>query len=98
MPLGYSITKGIGVGFVEEMKNVNSTIQNSLPTKFDLKTDVNVEKRLSTPVTSNSGSGSALGGNNYETNNYNFYSTSDSPAEYVRQLRKEKSFLKLVGS
>ncbi len=93
--IGSNLAKGIGVGFEEEMSDVNTTIKNSLPTEFDLTTDVNVNKGINSNGIN--GSVGTFGGNNYETNNFNFYSTSDSPAEYARQVRKEMQYLKLVN-
>ncbi len=97
--IGVNLAKGIGVGFQKEMKDVNNTIQDALPTDIDLATNVNVSK-----------TGSILSSNdsnvpNYnqqppkvENNTYNFYSPKDSPSEYARQIRNKKQYLELVGA
>ncbi len=93
--IGTNLAKGIGLGFEEEMADVNDSIKNSLITDYDLATNVKVNKGIN-QTSSNSMNG-MTGINNYETNNYNFYSVSDSPAEYARQIRKEKQYWKLVN-
>lgn len=94
--IGSNLAKGIGVGFEEEMVDVNDTIKSSLPTDFDLATNVNVSKiGASSLLTSNGNNISPV--TNYETNNYNFYSPKDSPSEYARQVRKEMQYLKMVN-
>ena len=40
--IGVNLAKGIGVGFEDEMGNVNDTIQNSLPTDFDVSSNLNL--------------------------------------------------------
>lgn len=40
--VGSNMAKGIGIGFEEEMQDVNDTIQSSLPTDFDISPSVNV--------------------------------------------------------
>lgn len=92
--IGVYLAKGIGVGFEEEMANVNNTIQKAIPTNFDISPDVNI----------NNGSGRnnyAVGSsdiNNYENNTYNFYNVKDSPSEYARHMRKERQYLKMINS
>lgn len=44
--IGSNLAKGIGVGFTSEMKDVNSMIQNSLPTDFDISSNVNLNNNL----------------------------------------------------
>ncbi len=44
--IGVNMAKGIGVGFENEMKDVNKEIQKALPTDFDLDTNVNVNKNI----------------------------------------------------
>lgn len=91
--IGVYLAKGIGVGFEEEMANVNNTIQKAIPTNFDISPNVKV----------NNGSGGNSYGvgssdiNNYENNTYNFYNVKDSPSEYARQMRKERQYLKMVN-
>jgi len=46
--IGTNLAKGIGIGFEEEMANVNDTIQNSLPTDMDLSSNINVNSGIST--------------------------------------------------
>lgn len=94
--IGVNLAKGIGIGFQQEMSNVNDTIQRALPTDLDLSTKVNLDKP-------NSIFSSVNGLNNQtsskvENNTYNFYSPKDSPSEYARQIRKEKQYLDLVGA
>ena len=42
--IGVNMAKGIGIGFQQEMANVNDTIQRALPTDLDLSTKVNLDK------------------------------------------------------
>jgi phage-related protein len=44
--IGSNLAKGIGVGFTSEMNDVNSMIQNSLPTDFDISSNVNLNNNL----------------------------------------------------
>lgn len=90
--IGKNLALGIGVGFENEMKDVNDTIQRALPTDFDLSTKVKLNSGNSSNM---NGIGSSSG--KVENNTYNFYSTSDSPSEYARQIRKEKMYLEMVG-
>ncbi len=90
--VGINLAKGIAVGFEDEMKNVNDTIKSSIPTEFDLATNVKVNG-----TASSNGLNGVTGVTNYQTNNYNFYSPKDSPAEYARQIRKQQSYLELVS-
>lgn len=57
--IGLNLAKGIGVGFDDEMADVNEQMQNALPTSFDTDVDINSLKNLK-----NSGvNQSATGGN-----------------------------------
>lgn len=40
--IGVNLAKGIGVGFEDEMGNVNDTIQKSLPTDLDISSNLNL--------------------------------------------------------
>lgn len=40
--IGVNLAKGIGVGFEDEMENVNDTIQKSLPTDLDISSNLNL--------------------------------------------------------
>ena len=40
--IGVNLAKGIGVGFEDEMGNVNDTIQKSLPTDLDVSPNLNL--------------------------------------------------------
>ena len=53
--IGTNMAKGIGIGFEEEMQDVNSTIQNSLPTDFDISSNVNVGNNLNSSSGLNDG-------------------------------------------
>ncbi len=44
--VGVNLAKGIGEGFEEEMTDVNNTIKNSMPTDFDISTNINANKNL----------------------------------------------------
>lgn len=44
--IGSNLAKGIGVGFEDEMRSVNDTINKSLPTDFDLSSNVNLSSRI----------------------------------------------------
>lgn len=52
--IGVNLAAGIGVGFMEEMENVNKMIDDSLEDEFDLSTNVNLASTLSSaqPTTS----------------------------------------------
>lgn len=55
--VGKFLAQGIGVGFENEMSSVNKEIQNSLPTDFDLSTNLNLNnKTLSNLSNDNSNS------------------------------------------
>lgn len=45
--VGINLAKGIGVGFEKEIGNVNDAIQKSLPTDFDISTNLNLDNNLS---------------------------------------------------
>jgi phage-related protein len=45
--IGSNLAKGIGVGFEEEMDDVNKSIQGALPTDLDLGTNLNLNNNLS---------------------------------------------------
>lgn len=94
--IGVNLAKGIGVGFQQEMSDVNDTIQRALPTDLDLSTRVNLNRPNS--VFSSDNSRSNQSPSKVENNTYNFYSPKDSPSEYARQIRKEKQYLDLVGA
>lgn len=94
--IGVNLAKGIGVGFQQEMSDVNDTIQRALPTDLDLSTRVNLSRPNS--VFSSDNSRSNQSPSKVENNTYNFYSPKDSPSEYARQIRKEKQYLDLVGA
>lgn len=94
--IGVNLAKGIGVGFQQEMSDVNDTIQRALPTDLDLSTRVNLSRPNS--VFSSDNSISNQSPSKVENNTYNFYSPKDSPSEYARQIRKEKQYLDLVGA
>ncbi len=94
--IGVNLAKGIGVGFQQEMSDVNDTIQRALPTDLDLSTKVNLNKPNS--IFSSDGSKNNQTSNKVENNTYNFYSPKDTPSEYARQIRKEKQYLDLVGA
>lgn len=56
--VGKFLAKGIGVGFIEEMKNVTNQMQNALPTEFDNNLDYVsdfevVETSAKAPITQN---------------------------------------------
>lgn len=53
--IGVNLAKGIGVGFEDEMSNVNDTIQKSLPTDLDISSNLNLD---------NSTNGSGYSSNN----------------------------------
>lgn len=46
--IGSNLAKGIGVGFEDEMSNVNDTIQKSLPTDFDISSNLDLSSNLNT--------------------------------------------------
>lgn len=94
--IGVNMAKGIGIGFQQEMANVNDTIQRALPTDLDLSTKVNLDKSNSIFPLSNGLNNQTS--SKVENNTYNFYSTTASPSEYARQIRKEKQYLDLVGA
>ena len=94
--IGVNLAKGIGVGFQQEMSDVNDTIQRALPTDLDLSTRVNLSRPNSEFSSDNSRSNQSP--SKVENNTYNFYSPKDSPSEYARQIRKEKQYLDLVGA
>ena len=94
--IGINLAKGIGVGFQQEMSNVNNTIQRALPTDLDLSAKVNLNKPNSIFSSDNGRNNKPI--NKVENNTYNFYSPKDSPSEYARQIRKEKQYLDLVGA
>ena len=97
--IGGNLAKGIGIGFTQEMQDVNSTIQRALPTDFDLTTKVNINKIANTGAYSDNygafGGGKTV--NTVENNTFNIYSPKDSPSEYARQIRKEMQYLKMVN-
>lgn len=45
--VGFNLAAGIGVGFSDEMENVNKMIDDSLESEFDLATNVNLASSLS---------------------------------------------------
>ena len=94
--IGVNMAKGIGIGFQQEMANVNDTIQRALPSDLDLSTKVNLDKSNSIFPLSNGLNNQTS--SKVENNTYNFYSTTASPSEYARQIRKEKQYLDLVGA
>lgn len=94
--IGVNMAKGIGIGFQQEMANVNDTIQRALPTDLDLSTKINLDKSNSIFPLSNGLNNQTS--SKVENNTYNFYSTTASPSEYARQIRKEKQYLDLVGA
>lgn len=91
--IGKNLALGIGVGFETEMKKVNNTIQDALPTDLDVKSKVN--------LSSNSNLAKDKNKNNIpsktENNTYNFYNVKDTPSEYARSMRKERMYLEMVG-
>lgn len=88
--IGVNLAKGIGIGFEKEMKAVNNTIQNAMPS-ISAKFGLNKGENLVT------GTSQVNNINNYETNNWNIYSPQNSPAEHARQIRNEWQYMKLVG-
>lgn len=97
--IGVNMAKGIGIGFQQEMVNVNDTIQRALPTDLDLSTKVNLDKPNSIFSLGTLSNGlNNQTSSKVENNTYNFYSTTASPSEYARQIRKEKQYLDLVGA
>ena len=44
--IGVNLAKGIGVGFEDEMGNVNDTIQKSLPTDLDVSPNLNLNSNI----------------------------------------------------
>lgn len=61
--IGTNLAKGIGVGFQEEMVDVNKSIKNSLPTDYDISTNLKVNTATSTNLDRNNIS------NNISSNN-----------------------------
>lgn len=47
--IGFNLAAGIGVGFADEMENVNKMIDDSLESEFDMSTNVNLASTLSKP-------------------------------------------------
>lgn len=47
--IGFNLAAGIGVGFSDEMENVNKMIDDSIETEFDLASNVNLASTLSNP-------------------------------------------------
>lgn len=100
--IGKNLAKGIGIGFTQEMQDINKLIHTSLPTDFDLNTKLNINKIANTGTLNgyNDNYGIFDGGktvNNVENNTFNIYSPKDSPSEYARQIRKEIQYLKMVN-
>lgn len=61
--VGYNLAAGIGVGFSDEMDNVNKMIDDSLASEFDLSTNANIASTLSTsqPMASGLSDSSSIG-------------------------------------
>lgn len=93
--IGSNLAKGIGVGFTSEMKDVNSMIQNSLPTDFDLDTKVNLNSIGTNGLSLGAGANNPV--SSVENNTFNIYSPKDSPSEYARRIRQEIQYQKMVG-
>ena len=53
--IGTNMAKGIGIGFEEEMQDVSSTIQSSLPTDFDISPNVKVSSGITNSIGSSDG-------------------------------------------
>ena len=94
--IGVNLAKGIGVGFENEMVNVNRMIQNSIPTDFNVNPNINSNALLKQKQNDR-----YAGINEYipKENNFNVTINNNSkftsPAENVRLLRKERELYKL---
>ena len=78
-----------------EMKDVNSMIQNSLPTDFDFDTKVNLNSIGTNGLSLGAGANNPV--SSVENNTFNIYSPKDSPSEYARRIRQEIQYQKMVG-
>ncbi len=90
--IGVNLAKGIGIGFEKEMKDVNNTIQNALPTDLGVKSKINLSTSASLAKEKIKNSTP----NKVENNTYNFYNVKDTPSEYARKIRKERLYLEMI--
>lgn len=89
--IGVNLAKGIGVGFQEEMQDVNKVIKSSLPTDFNLDLNTSIASRnMKNNLVGNTLDNQLLG-----TANSNFSVTINnnskytSPSENARLLRQQ---------
>ena len=98
--VGVYIAKGIGVGFSDEMQNVNKQIEDAIPQEFDVGTKVKVTKDVDydgdkdNPKPKPKGGGAAGGG--VVVNQYIYANTTDYAKQQKEAARQYKMIARTV--